>query len=87
LPTTSLFNPSIHAKTGTVPVPKIRKSPASLWNYLAILRSAVYRLLAKSMPNMRVGSAHRFPANQIFGWLELQRVNKLNNRDTIGAKI
>lgn len=44
-----------------------------LMNALSISRSTVYRLMAKGMPNIMVGSIHRFPMNQvIITWLETQ---------------
>ena len=36
-------------------------STGQLMDYLEISRSTVYRLMAKGMPNIMVGSVHRFP--------------------------
>ena len=59
-----------------------------LMDFLEISRSTVYRLMAKGMPNIMVGSVHRFPANQVVGWLENQRGNKLKTRiNKIGCNI
>ena len=54
---------------------------------LSISGSTVYRLMAKGMPNMMVGSVHRFPMTQVVGCLENQRGNKLDNRETPNAEI
>ena len=62
-------------------------STSQLMDYLEVSRSTVYRLMAKGMPNIMVGSVHRFPVNRVVGWLESQRGNKLNNRETAGAEI
>jgi len=43
--------------------------------------------MAKGMPNIMVGSVRRFPREQVVEWLEGQRGNKLNNRETAGAEI
>ena len=48
-------------------------STGDLMDILSISRSTVYRLMAKGMPNIMVGTVHRFPVNQIVGWLEKQR--------------
>lgn len=58
-----------------------------LMDILSISRSTVYRLMARGMPNIMVGSVHRFPMNQVVGWLENERGNKLNNRETPSAEI
>jgi excisionase family DNA binding protein len=50
-------------------------STRQLMDYLDISRSTVYRLMSKGMPNIMVGSVHRFPVNQVVGWLEDQRRN------------
>ena len=47
-------------------------STSQLMDYLEISRSTVYRLMAKGMPNLMVGTVHRFPASQVVGWLEPQ---------------
>ena len=46
---------------------------------LSISRSTVYRLMNKGMPNLMIGSVHRFPVNKVVGWLENQRGIKLNS--------
>ena len=45
-------------------------STGQLMAFLEISRSTVYRLMAKGMPQIMVGSVHRFPANQVVEWLE-----------------
>jgi len=45
-------------------------STGQIMDFLEISRSTVYRLMAKGMPNIRVGAMHRFPVNQVVGWLE-----------------
>jgi len=45
-------------------------STAVLMDVLEISRSTVYRLMAKGMPNIMVGSVHRFPMEQVLAWLE-----------------
>ncbi len=62
-------------------------STGELMEKLSISRSTVYRLMDKGMPNIMVGSVHRFPIIQVVGWLEKQRENKLNNRETSTAEI
>ena len=62
-------------------------STGDLMDILSISRSTVYRLMAKGMPNIMVGSVHRFPMIQVVDWLENQRENKLNNRETPNAEI
>ena len=62
-------------------------STGDLMDVLSISRSTVYRLMAKGMPNIMIGSVHRFPMTQVVGWLENQRGNKLNNRETPNAEI
>ena len=54
---------------------------------LEISRSTVYRLMAKGMPNIMVGSVHRFPRDQVVGWLEDQSGNKLNNGEAAMVEI
>jgi len=41
-----------------------------LMEMLGISRSTVYRLMAKGMPNIMVGSVHRFPKEQVLKWLQ-----------------
>ena len=41
-----------------------------LMDHLSISRSTVYRLMAKGMPNIMVGSVHRFPMGQVLTWLK-----------------
>jgi excisionase family DNA binding protein len=45
-------------------------STAGLMHVLEISRSTVYRLMAKGMPNIMVGSVHRFPIEQVLTWLK-----------------
>ena len=45
-------------------------STAGLMDVLEISRSTVYRLMAKGMPNIKVGSVHRFPIEQVLTWLK-----------------
>jgi excisionase family DNA binding protein len=45
-------------------------STGGLMDVLEISRSTVYRLMAKGMPNIMVGSVHRFPIDQVLAWLE-----------------
>jgi excisionase family DNA binding protein len=45
-------------------------STAGLMHVLEISRSTVYRLMAKGMPNIMVGSVHRFPIDQVLTWLK-----------------
>jgi len=44
-------------------------STSQLMDFLAISRSTIYRLMAKGMPNIMVGSVHRFPREQVLSWL------------------
>jgi len=62
-------------------------STGDLMDILSISRSTVYRLMAKGMPNIMVGTVHRFPMTQVVGWLENQRGNKMNNGETQKAEI
>ena len=62
-------------------------STGQLMDFLEISRSTVYRLMAKGMPNIMVGRVHRFPRDQVVGWLESQAGNKLNNRETAMVEI
>ena len=41
-----------------------------LMDQLSISRSTVYRLMAKGMPNIMIGSIHRFPIEQVLTWLK-----------------
>ena len=45
-------------------------STGQLMEFLEISRSTVYRLMAKGMPNLMVGSVHRFPMAQVLDWLK-----------------
>ena len=45
-------------------------STGGLMDVLEISRSTVYRLMAKGMPNIKVGSVHRFPIDQVLMWLK-----------------
>jgi excisionase family DNA binding protein len=51
-------------------------STGDLMDILSISRSTVYRLMGKGMPNIMVGTVHRFPMTQVVGWLEKQREAK-----------
>jgi excisionase family DNA binding protein len=51
-----------------------------LMDTLGISRSTVYRLMAKRIPKIMVGSVQRFPVNQVVGWLQKQGGNNLDNR-------
>ena len=62
-------------------------STGDLMDILSISRSTVHRLMAKGMPNILVGTVHRFPMTQVVGWLENQRGNKLNNGETPSVEI
>ena len=62
-------------------------STGDLMDIFSISRSTVYRLMAKGMPNIMVGTVHRFPLTHVVEWLEHQRGNKLNNRETPNAEI
>ena len=54
-------------------------STGQLMDFLEISRSTVYRLMAKGMPNIMVGTVHRFPREQVLTWL------KKNHRDAPGG--
>jgi excisionase family DNA binding protein len=45
-------------------------STGGLMDVLEISRSTVYRLMAKGMPSIMVGSVHRFPIEQVLTWLK-----------------
>ena len=45
-------------------------STGGLMDVLEISRSTVYRLMAKGMPNIKVGSVNRFPIDQVLMWLK-----------------
>jgi excisionase family DNA binding protein len=62
-------------------------STGELTDVLSISRSTVYRLLAKGMPNVMIGSVHCFPMTHVVEWLKNQRGSKLNNRETPNAEI
>ena len=47
-------------------------STRELMETLSISRSTVCRLMDKGMPNIMVGSVHRFPMDQVIDWLENQ---------------
>jgi len=47
-------------------------STGELMDMLSISRSTVYRLMDKGMPNLMVGSVHRFPVHQVVSWLAEQ---------------
>jgi len=44
-------------------------STGDLMDILSISRSTVYRLMAKGMPHITIGSVHRFPVEQVIIWL------------------
>jgi excisionase family DNA binding protein len=44
-------------------------STGELMDMLGISRSTVYRLMEKGLPNIMVGSVHRFPREQVLNWL------------------
>jgi excisionase family DNA binding protein len=44
-------------------------STGELMDVLSISRSTVYRLMEKGLPNIMIGSVHRFPIDQILTWL------------------
>jgi excisionase family DNA binding protein len=56
-------------------------STGELMDMLGISRSTVYRLIEKGMPNIMVGSVHRFPKDQLLSWLRArngkQRIEKI----------
>ena len=56
-------------------------STGQLMDFLEISRSTVYRLMAKGMPNIMVGSIHRFPVNQVVTWLEARNGHAINNAE------
>ena len=45
-------------------------STGQLMEFLEISRSTVYRLMEKGLPNIMVGSVHRFPMTQVITWLQ-----------------
>jgi excisionase family DNA binding protein len=51
-------------------------STGDLMDILTISRSTVYRLMAKGMPNIMIGSVHRFPMDQVITWLEQQNATR-----------
>ena len=55
--------------------------------FLKISRSTIYRLMARGMPNIMVGSVHRFPFNQVVAWLQDKRGNNLILRETLKDEI
>jgi excisionase family DNA binding protein len=44
-------------------------STGELMDVLSISRSTVYRLMEKGLPNIMIGSVHRFPIDQVLTWL------------------
>jgi len=52
-------------------------STAGLMHVLEISRSTVYRLMGKGMPNIMVGSVHRFPIEQVLKWLRMNYPNTI----------
>ena len=45
-------------------------STGELMEMLNISRSTIYRLMAKGLPNIMVGSVHRFPMERVLTWLK-----------------
>ena len=45
-------------------------STGELMDMLSISRSTVYRLMARGLPNIMIGSVHRFPTAQVLKWLK-----------------
>ena len=45
-------------------------STRELMDVLSISRSTVYRLIAKGMPNIMVGSVHRFAIETVIRWMQ-----------------
>ena len=45
-------------------------STGELMDVLGISRSTVYRLMKKGLPNIMVGSVHRYPIEQVVNWLK-----------------
>jgi len=62
-------------------------STGDLMDILSISRSTVYRLMDQGMPNIMVGTVHRFPMTHVVDWLENQRGSKLHNRETPNAEV
>jgi excisionase family DNA binding protein len=56
-------------------------STGGLMEMLGISRSTVYRLMAKGMPNVMVGSVHRFPIDAVIHWLEVRGDNRSTPAD------
>ena len=61
-------------------------STGQLMEFLEISRSTVYRLMAKGMPNIMIGSVHRFSVNQVTDWLKSQCDNGGSSASKQGAK-
>ena len=53
-------------------------STGELMDILGISRSTIYRLMARGLPNIMIGTVHRFPSEQVVAWL------KRNHGDTTG---
>ena len=53
-------------------------STGELMDMLGISRSTVYRLMMKGMPNIMVGSVHRFPMEQVLDWLKENYPNTIH---------
>jgi excisionase family DNA binding protein len=62
-------------------------STGDLMDILSISRSTVYRLMEKGLPNIMVGSVHRFPMTEVIDWLENQNAHTLNKKETPTAEI
>jgi excisionase family DNA binding protein len=61
-------------------------STRELMDMLSISRSTVYRMVVKGMPNIMVGSVHRFPMDRVVDWFEAIRVNTESNLDATRHK-
>ena len=61
-------------------------STNQLMDFLEISRSTIFRLMAKGMPNIMIGSVHRFPVNQVTDWLKSRRDNGGSSASKQGAK-
>jgi len=68
-------------------------STGVLMDVVSISRSTVCRLIARGMPNIMVGSVHRFPIDQVLKWLkenygdnETNRRSRENGRAVIALR-
>ena len=44
-------------------------STGELMDMLSVSRSTVYRMMKRGLPHVNVGPNHRFPKEQVLGWL------------------